>query len=120
MQFSVYPHAITQYIPTHPGIGDEGRLRELCNELLGPTYAAATTSTTGTTTTTGGSTWQPTVLGLDKRTLLQQRVLPVVGKRRDMQRVALEFSELLEHVQQQAGGDAVMGDAGMGDAMQET
>ncbi len=87
-------------------MGDEGRLRELCSELLGPTYATSTT-----TSTASSSTWQCTVLGLDKRTLLQRHVLPVVGKRRDMQRVALEFSELLEHVQQETRGD--------GDAMQE-
>lgn len=66
-------------------MGEEGRLRELCKVLLGPTHPS-----------TGG--WVPTVLGLDKRELLRCKVLPAVGRRRDMQRVALEFTDLLEHV----------------------
>ena len=70
-------------------MGEEGRLRELCNELLGPSYASGTTAV---------GAWAPTVLGLNKRELLRAKVLPAVGRRRDMQRVALEFTDLLEHV----------------------
>lgn len=71
-------------------MGEEGRLRELCSELLGPSYATGAVGL-----------WSPTVLGMDKRALLRDKVLPAVGRRRDMQRVALEFTDLLEH----AGGN---------------
>lgn len=71
-------------------MGEEGRLRELLNELLGPLHARGTEGS-----------WAPTVLGLDKRELLRNKVLPAVGQRRNMQRVALEFTDLLSH----AGGN---------------
>ena len=44
--------------------------------------------------------WQPTVLGLDKRALLRDEVLPAVSRNRANQRLVAEFKELLDQALQ--------------------
>ena len=74
------------------GEGDEGRLRELCTELLGP----------GQSNQAGVPIWSPTVCGLDKRQLLQHEVLKRLGdKHLSIRRVKAEFWDLLSTVQEQ-------------------
>lgn len=74
------------------GEGDEGRLRELCTELLGP----------GQPDQAKISSWFHTVCGLDKRQLLQHEVLKHLGdKHLSIRRVKAEFWDLLSAVQEQ-------------------
>ena len=101
---------------------DETRLRELCKELLGPrrrwappssdpttTSQSPPPSPSALTTTSQGSletstapppsdphAWEPTVLGLSKRKLLQDHVLPAIGTNRAVQRLLSEFSDMLQ------------------------
>jgi protein HIRA/HIR1 len=71
--------------------GDGGRLREVCDELLGP----AGYGNGGGDGGPPSSAWAPVFLGLGKRDLLRT-VLGVVGKQRALQRFAAEFTALLE------------------------
>ena len=75
------------YVGHLAGAGDGGRLREVCDELLGPA---------GYGQGGGGAAWSPAFLGLDKRDLLRA-ALGVVGQHRALQRFAAEFSALLEN-----------------------
>ncbi|XP_056141509.1 protein HIRA [Lampris incognitus] len=63
--------------------GSEHRLRELCQELLGPVHKSASTA------------WEPTTLGLSKRELLRE-VLPVIGQNLRFQRLFTEYQDQLE------------------------
>ncbi|XP_056275570.1 protein HIRA isoform X2 [Pseudoliparis swirei] len=63
--------------------GSEHRLRELCQELLGPVHKSA------------ASAWEPTTLGLRKRELLQE-VLPVIVENLRFQRLFTEYQDQLE------------------------
>jgi hypothetical protein len=67
--------------------GDEGRLRELLGELLGPLRGGSAAGQEGG--------WQPQVLGLDKRSFLRNEVLREVGRTRQHQRLVNEYVELL-------------------------
>ena len=64
------------------------RLRELCDELLGPPVEDVGGD--------GDGNWCATVLGVNKRRLLKQRVLPAIASNRGLQRVVNEYSEMLE------------------------
>ena len=59
-----------------------GKVDELCRELLGPQYKTQT------------STWQASIMGLDKRDLLRE-CLAQMGKFRGVQRVCTEYADLL-------------------------
>lgn len=62
------------------------RLRELCDELLGPPVEDGS----------GDCDWCATVLGVEKRRLLKLRVLPAIAAtNRGLQRVVNEYSEML-------------------------
>uniref|UniRef100_A0A8C2X9H5 Protein HIRA n=1 Tax=Cyclopterus lumpus TaxID=8103 RepID=A0A8C2X9H5_CYCLU len=63
--------------------GSEHRLRELCQELLGPVHKSAATA------------WEPTTLGLRKRELLRE-VLPVIVENLRFQRLFTEYQDQLE------------------------
>ncbi|KAG7264144.1 hypothetical protein CRUP_001655 [Coryphaenoides rupestris] len=65
--------------------GSEYRLRELCQELLGPVHKST------------ASSWEPTTLGLHKRELLRE-VLPVIGQNLRFQRLFTEYQDQLELV----------------------
>ena len=107
-------------------MGDTGRLRELCTELMGPPFAAATGAVAaeapaeqgggggnvamseaevgggpGTAAAAAAAAgppgWEPSVLGLDKRRdLLEGVVLPVMGRSRALGALADEMRDLLE------------------------
>ncbi|XP_063967555.1 protein HIRA-like [Lytechinus pictus] len=63
----------------------EGRLRELCNDLLGPFYQGDQEE--------GG--WQSSILGLSKRGLLKD-ILPILGTNLKLQRLYSEYEDQLE------------------------
>lgn len=69
-----------------PGDADEGRLRELCEGLLGPVRCRGEEGDQGDTQWT---------LGLDTRKLLRDDVLREVSRNRMHQRLVSEFQELV-------------------------
>ena len=68
------------------------RLRELCDELLGPPSEVNGINS-------DGNGWSSTVLGLSKRHILKQRVLPGIASNRALQRVVNEYSEMLKSLE---------------------
>ena len=81
---------------------DEAALRELCMELLGPPRRVVAAGEAAAAAAAAGKAdeeeaWAPTVLGLSKRTLLQQHVLPAIGANRQVQRLLGELNDLLQH-----------------------
>ena len=83
----------------------ERQVRELCDELLGPldqpslhgapTAAHTPAAEMGETPETAPIAWQPGVLGLCKRTLLREVVLPELTTNRALQRILTEYLEQL-------------------------
>ncbi|XP_063310532.1 protein HIRA [Pelobates fuscus] len=63
--------------------GFEQRLREVCQELLGPVHRSS------------GSQWESRILGLRKRELLKE-LLPLIGQNLRFQRLFTEFQEQLD------------------------
>lgn len=68
------------------------RARELCDDLLGPLEPAAASSGAA------APAWEPTVLGLSKRALLKEVVLPSLATNRALQRLLSEYLESLKDV----------------------
>ena len=97
-----YAHALGQQFAVR-------QVRELCDELLGPMIAptadatlpnAATAAASGADSKDGNAiavslSWSPTVLGLCKRTLLREAVLPSLATNRSLQRILAEYIECL-------------------------
>ncbi|XP_059138607.1 protein HIRA-like isoform X2 [Physella acuta] len=65
--------------------GVEEKLREICDELLGPVYRSSRSS----------STWSQNVLGLDKHVILRN-ILPYIGADLKFQRLYTEYKEQLD------------------------
>uniref|UniRef100_A0A8C5PCA1 Protein HIRA n=1 Tax=Leptobrachium leishanense TaxID=445787 RepID=A0A8C5PCA1_9ANUR len=63
--------------------GCEHRLREVCQELLGPVHRSS------------GSQWESRILGLRKRELLKE-LLPLIGQNLRFQRLFTEYQEQLD------------------------
>ena len=89
------PEEYQQWVQVYAGfLAKDGRqpcvarLRELCDELLGPPVA-------GSSNTANTSGWCATILGVEKRRLLKDRVLPSITTNRALQRVVNEYSEML-------------------------
>ncbi|XP_056602974.1 protein HIRA [Triplophysa dalaica] len=78
-----YRHWLLIYARFIVNEGYEQRLRELCQDLLGPVHKSTSSS------------WQPTVLGLRKRDLLTE-VMPVIGQNLRFQRLFTEYQDQLE------------------------
>ncbi|XP_075774173.1 protein HIRA-like isoform X2 [Pelodiscus sinensis] len=78
-----YHHWLLIYARYLVNEGFEYRLRELCNDLLGPVHYSA------------GSQWESTVAGLRKRELLKE-LLPVIGQNLRFQRLFTEYQEQLD------------------------
>ncbi|KAK9830498.1 hypothetical protein WJX72_012086 [[Myrmecia] bisecta] len=92
-----YRRWLLTYVRHLAGEVDQVRLREICEDLLGPPrYSSRHRSQAGRAP--GG--WEPQVLGLDKRKLLREEVLRDMG--RANQRLASEFLDLLEAAEQTA------------------
>ena len=75
------------------------RVRELCDHLLGPLDAPdmAVAATAGTEGGEGdGGAWDPAVVGLSKRELLKETVLPALATNRALQRLLSEYLETLQ------------------------
>ncbi|XP_024539552.1 protein HIRA isoform X1 [Selaginella moellendorffii] len=72
---------------------DEVRLRELCEDLLGPLFVPDSEPCYDSQPTT--STWESYVLGMKKRELLKNEVLPAMASNRAVQRLLNEFLDML-------------------------
>ena len=87
-------------------------MRELCDSLLGPLDAPSAAEAEAEAATApseaphsqrahsqraagGWLRWQPAVLGLCKRTLLREVVLPALSTNRALQRILAEYVEQL-------------------------
>ena len=88
--------AESRYVATpavYAGEGDDGRLRELCMELLGQGQQAVSDEP-------GIHDWSPKICGLDKRKLLRDEVLKrLADKHLAIRRVKAEILDLLASVQ---------------------
>lgn len=65
----------------------ESKLRDVCDDLLGPVYK-----------TKGKSSWDPLILGMDKRNLLHE-ILPSIGSNLKLQRMFTEYHDQLESIE---------------------
>ncbi|KAL3690600.1 hypothetical protein R1sor_016909 [Riccia sorocarpa] len=75
---------------------DKSRLRELCEELLGPRQAPGIDEGKDTA---APPNWDPYVLGMNKLDLLKQDVLPAMASNRAIQRLLCEFVDLLTEIE---------------------
>ncbi|XP_062502386.1 protein HIRA-like [Corticium candelabrum] len=82
-----YHHWLLSYVKCLTSQGLESQLRELCLELIGPPGQSARRlmSLPG---------WEPLVLGLSKRSLVNE-MLPVVAANNNLHRLVSEMQELL-------------------------
>eukprot|EP00073_Rattus_norvegicus_P051295 XP_017453679.1 PREDICTED: protein HIRA-like isoform X3 [Rattus norvegicus] len=78
-----YRHWLLLYARYLVNEGFEYRLREICQDLLGPVHCST------------GSQWESTVVGLRKRELLKE-LLPVIGQNLRFQRLFTECQEQLD------------------------
>ncbi|XP_053557909.1 protein HIRA [Bombina bombina] len=78
-----YRHWLLIYARYLVNEGFEQRLREVCQELLGPVHHSA------------GSQWESRILGLRKRELLKE-LLPLIGQNLRFQRIFTEYQEQLD------------------------
>jgi protein HIRA/HIR1 len=65
--------------------GLESKLRDVCDDLLGPTHSVQTATTTR---------WDPTILGYRKHSLLRE-ILPIIGANLGLQRLFTEYQQQL-------------------------
>ncbi|KAK3595749.1 hypothetical protein CHS0354_025378 [Potamilus streckersoni] len=84
-----YKFWITTYVHYLIKEGMETKLREICNDLLGPVYKTLGSS--------GSTTWQEWILGLNKRDLLRE-ILPLMATNLSLQRLYTEYHDQLESV----------------------
>lgn len=82
-EYKFWLHTYIRYIVKE---GLETKLREVCDELLGPIYKSKRKSS-----------WDTYVLGMDKRDLLQE-ILPLIGKNLSLQRLFTEYQEQLDTI----------------------
>jgi protein HIRA/HIR1 len=66
----------------------ESKLREVCNELLGPVHGSLQLSS---------SRWDPMILGYRKHSLLRE-ILPIIGANLGLQRLFTEYQQQLVEV----------------------
>lgn len=70
-------------------VGAESQLREVCTEFLGPLSAS-----------TSVDTWASEILGIKKRTLLREVIIPTIAANGSAQRLIAEVVTLLEAAEQ--------------------
>lgn len=74
--------------------GLDVRLREVCDDMLGPTYIKS--KDIGSLKVSAATNWKPYILGLFKRSLLRDEILPVIGSNLNFQRLYTEYQDQLE------------------------
>ncbi|XP_068649440.1 protein HIRA-like isoform X2 [Aristolochia californica] len=86
-----YRQCLLSYIRFLAREGDESRLRELCEEFLGPPTGMAESASSNPK----NPAWNPCVLGMKKQKLLGEDILPAMASNRKVQRLLNEFMDLL-------------------------
>ncbi|KAK9079152.1 hypothetical protein SSX86_000822 [Deinandra increscens subsp. villosa] len=86
-----YRQCLLSYIRFLARESDESRLREVCENFLGPPTGMAETVASDAT----NPTWDPCVLGIKKHKLLREDILPAMASNRKVQRLLNEFMDLL-------------------------
>ncbi len=82
------------------GKGDSDRLREVCQDLLGPmANVPASEQSSSATEPQQTNAWEPSILGTGKRHLLD-KVLAILASNRANQRLFAEMTELLAESRQ--------------------
>jgi len=83
------------------------KLTEICEQLLGPAhYRPINTHPDSSVPPFVQPNWQPTVLDIPKRSLLESLLL-VISENRALQRVAIRFQEALEQLSQQEAQESI-------------
>lgn len=77
--------------------GDTGRLREICEGLLGVPHGRQESASDDAKHR--APDWDPEILGLDKRELLRAVVLPAMMANKSLQRLVSEFLDLLNSLE---------------------
>jgi len=85
-----YVHWLNVYVRRLSNDANESKLHEICSSLLGPPYKHSSESLKK-------SNWDPIVLGLPKRELLQN-LLPLISANRALQRLVTQYTEGLKNV----------------------
>ncbi|KAI3706479.1 hypothetical protein L6452_24259 [Arctium lappa] len=86
-----YRQCLLSYIRFLAREADESRLREVCENFLGPPTGMAEAATSDAT----NPAWDPCVLGMKKHKLLREDILPAMASNRKVQRLLNEFMDLL-------------------------
>ncbi|KAJ0480513.1 putative transcription factor WD40-like family [Helianthus annuus] len=86
-----YRQCLLSYIRFLAREADEARLREVCENFLGPPTGMAETVASDAS----NPTWDPCVLGMKKHKLLREDILPAMASNRKVQRLLNEFMDLL-------------------------
>ncbi|KAM3398930.1 protein HIRA isoform X1 [Capsicum galapagoense] len=88
---SEYRQCLLSYVRFLAREADESRLREVCENFLGPPTGMAEASSSKS----NKSAWDPCVLGMKKQRLLREDILPAMASNRKVQRLLNEFMDLL-------------------------
>ncbi|XP_075521978.1 protein HIRA-like isoform X1 [Primulina tabacum] len=86
-----YRQCIISYVRFLARDSDESRLREICENFLGPPVGMAEAGSSNLKT----REWDPSVLGMDKHKLLRDDILPSMASNRKVQRLLNEFMDRL-------------------------
>jgi protein HIRA/HIR1 len=87
-----YRQCLLSYIRFLAREADESRLREVCENFLGPPTGMADATSSDDLQ---NPVWDPSVLGLKKHKLLREDILPAMASNRKVQRLLNEFMDLL-------------------------
>eukprot|EP00268_Persea_americana_P064091 TRINITY_DN8395_c0_g2_i1.p1 TRINITY_DN8395_c0_g2~~TRINITY_DN8395_c0_g2_i1.p1 ORF type:complete len:970 (+),score=200.05 TRINITY_DN8395_c0_g2_i1:315-3224(+) len=86
-----YRSCLLSYVRFLAREADESRLREVCEGFLGPPTGMAESAFSDHKS----PAWDPFVLGMKKRKLLREDILPAMASNRKVQRLLNEFMDLL-------------------------
>ncbi|CAL0329033.1 unnamed protein product [Lupinus luteus] len=86
-----YQQCLLSYVRFLAREADESRLREVCENFLGPPTGMAKEASS----VSNNLAWDPLVLGMRKHKLLMEDILPSMASNRKVQRLLNEFMDLL-------------------------
>ncbi|KAG2328023.1 hypothetical protein Bca4012_037061 [Brassica carinata] len=96
-----YRQCLLAYVRFLAREADESRLREVCENFLGPPTGMAEAPNSDT-----NLSWDPYVLGVKKHKLLRNDILPAMASNRKVQRLLSEFMDLLSEYENTEPADA--------------
>ncbi|KAL5710677.1 hypothetical protein ACHQM5_021213 [Ranunculus cassubicifolius] len=104
-----YRQCLLSYVRFLTREADESRLREVCENFLGPPTGMVAQSTPSDGKKPA---WDPKVLGMEKHKILKEDILPAMASNRQVQRLLNEFMDLLSEYENH-GTDPVQVDQHM-------